>query len=240
MSSSRPSPHCTLRQRASAAQVPSDSPSQATEAPRIPPSEGGILRFLLTCHRSLLSDVRYSQHRPLRSAQIEERDLSTRSYFDQETMRQHLSSETLIAYCRGCPESTAIHFTIDGRHGILRPDILLGSTDSFELVDPSIFRQWSPISQKDMVRILSRGTSTDSILLRKELPPGMLLVDVVMCSNLFPLHHSILEHMGFPIEPRLDGRRLCQERFTLNKWNQLVGYYVPPGAPLMVASPILS
>ena len=31
-----------------------------------------------------------------------------------------------------------------------------------------------------MVYILSRGTSTDSILLRKELPLGMLLVDVVV------------------------------------------------------------
>ena len=165
-------------------------------------------------------------------------------------------------------------------------------------MDPSAFRQWSPISQKDMVRILSRGTFTDSILLRKELPPGMLLVDVVMCSNLFPLHHSvqrrwaildalfrisegfyfgphhlimaslihfeekvhrkklqraekipllfprllfqILEHMGFPIEPSLDGRCLCQERFTLNKWNQLAGYSTPLGAPLMVASPVPS
>ena len=42
-----------------------------------------------------------------------------------------------------------------------------------------------------MVYILSRGTSTDSILLRKELSPGMLLVDVVLRSNLFSLQHSV-------------------------------------------------
>ncbi|RVW11948.1 hypothetical protein CK203_116076 [Vitis vinifera] len=36
-----PSPRCTTRQRASLAQVPSDSSSQAIEASRIPPSEGG-------------------------------------------------------------------------------------------------------------------------------------------------------------------------------------------------------
>ena len=42
-----------------------------------------------------------------------------------------------------------------------------------------------------MVHILSRGTSIDSILLRKELPPGMLLVDVVLRSNLFSLQHSV-------------------------------------------------
>ncbi|RVW72744.1 hypothetical protein CK203_057319 [Vitis vinifera] len=38
---------------------------------------------------------------------------------------------------------------------------------------------------------LSRGTFTDSIILRKELLLGMLLVDVVLHSNLFPLQHSV-------------------------------------------------
>ena len=36
-----PSSRCTTRQRASLAQVPSDSSSQTIEASRIPPSEGG-------------------------------------------------------------------------------------------------------------------------------------------------------------------------------------------------------
>ena len=36
-----PSPRCTMRQKPSSAQVPSDSPSLAAEAPRIPYSEGG-------------------------------------------------------------------------------------------------------------------------------------------------------------------------------------------------------
>ena len=42
-----------------------------------------------------------------------------------------------------------------------------------------------------MVRILSRGTSRDTCLLRKELPSGMLLVDVLLRSNIFPLQHSV-------------------------------------------------
>ena len=42
-----------------------------------------------------------------------------------------------------------------------------------------------------MVRILSKGTSTHSFLLRKEFPPGMLLVDVVLRSNIFPLQHMV-------------------------------------------------
>ena len=42
-----------------------------------------------------------------------------------------------------------------------------------------------------MVRILSRGTSGDTCLLRKELPSRMLLVDVLLRSNIFPLQHSV-------------------------------------------------
>ncbi|RVW66453.1 hypothetical protein CK203_065187 [Vitis vinifera] len=42
-----------------------------------------------------------------------------------------------------------------------------------------------------MVCILLRGTSGDTWLLRKELPSGMLLVDVLLRSNIFPLQHSV-------------------------------------------------
>ena len=93
---------------------------------------------------------------------------------------------------RGVPSPTAIHFTINGFHGIIEARGITEALQTpFELVDPSAFRQWSPVFQRDMVHILSKGTFTDSILLRKELPPGMLLVDVVLRSNLFPLQHSI-------------------------------------------------
>ena len=92
----------------------------------------------------------------------------------------------------GVPSPTSIHFTIDGHHGILEArDIAEALQIPFEPMDPSIFRQWSPVYQRDMVHILSRGTFIDSILLRKELPPGMLLIDVVLRSNLFPLQHSV-------------------------------------------------
>ena len=42
----------------------------------------------------------------------------------------------------GVPSPTAIHFTIDGRHGILEArNIAEALQIPFELVDPSIFRQ---------------------------------------------------------------------------------------------------
>ncbi|RVX04723.1 hypothetical protein CK203_025025 [Vitis vinifera] len=61
----------------------------------------------------------------------------------------------------------------------------------FQPEDPAHFTQWSPISQRDMVRILSRGTFEDSFILRKELPSRMLLVDVLLRSNIFPLQHLV-------------------------------------------------
>ena len=88
----------------------------------------------------------------------------------------------------GVLSHTAIHFSIDGRHGVLEARHIAEALQiPYEPEDPFAFRQWSPVSQRDMVRILSKVTSANSILLRKELPPGMLLVDVVLRSNLFPL-----------------------------------------------------
>ena len=93
---------------------------------------------------------------------------------------------------RGVPSPTSIHFTIDGRHGILEARHITEALHiPFESVDRSAFRQWSPVSQRDMVCILSKRNSTDSILLLKKLPPGMFLVDVVLRSNLFPLQHLV-------------------------------------------------
>ena len=92
----------------------------------------------------------------------------------------------------GVPSPTAIHFSIDGRQGVLKARHIVEALQiPYEPKDLSIFRQWSLVSQRDMVCILSRGTSTDSILLRKELPPGMLFVDMVLHSNLFSLQHSV-------------------------------------------------
>ena len=114
--------------------------------------------------------------------------MTTREFFYPRVTLDFYPSMTT----RGVSSPTSIHFTINGRHGILEARHIAEALQiPFELVDPSAFFQWSPISQRDMVLILSKGTSTDSIILRKELPHGMLLVDVVQRSNLFPLHHSI-------------------------------------------------
>ena len=89
-------------------------------------------------------------------------------------------------------DPTVIHFTIDGRHGILGARHIAEALHMpYEPMSLADYREWSHFSQRDMVRILSRGTSTRSFLLRKELPLVMLLLDVVLCSNIFPLQHMV-------------------------------------------------
>ncbi|RVW72456.1 hypothetical protein CK203_060468 [Vitis vinifera] len=56
----------------------------------------------------------------------------------------------------------------------------------YEPVIQADFREWSSFSQSDMVRILSRGILQLSVD-RRELPSGMLLIDVLLRANLFPL-----------------------------------------------------
>nr|CAN77715.1 hypothetical protein VITISV_016874 [Vitis vinifera] len=82
---------------------------------------------------------------------------------------------------RGVPVPTSILFTIDGRQGILGArQIAEAFLIPYAPADPVAFRRWVPLSEWDMVRILSQGTSSYRIIMRKEPPPGMLLVDVTL------------------------------------------------------------
>ncbi|RVW33553.1 hypothetical protein CK203_095918 [Vitis vinifera] len=123
---------------------------------------------------------------------------------------------------------TLIHFTIDGRQGAIGArHIAEALRIPYEPVTQADFREWSSFSQRDMVRILSRGTSTASVLTRRELPSGMLLIDVLLRANI-PLQHkstwAILE------SPALRRRPPLPEDFSLDKWHQLVAYFAPQGA----------
>ena len=141
-----------------------------------------------------------------------------------------------------------------------------------------------------MVRLLSRDTTVGSILIRRQLPPIMLLVDHILRSNIFPLQHlvqrrgailealyrisegfwfspvelvmtslfhfedkvqprnltraktipllfsrllcQVLEHIGFPLEPRLERCRDCDTVLTVDKWQIMPhSYHLPPPDP---------
>ena len=93
---------------------------------------------------------------------------------------------------QGTGSPTAIHFNIDGCQGILEARHIAEALHiPHKPVNPTHFREWFPVSQRDMVCILSRGTSGDSVILRKVLPCGILLVDVLLRSNIFPLQHLV-------------------------------------------------
>ena len=93
---------------------------------------------------------------------------------------------------KGDPNPTALYFTIDGREGILRAiDIAAAFNLLVVLANSAEYRQWPHHSSREMVRILARDTSAGPILFRRQLPPGMLLIDHVLRSNLFPLQHLV-------------------------------------------------
>ena len=158
------------------------------------------------------------------------------------------------------------------------------------LANSADYWQWPHPSARDMVRLLSLDTSVGTILLHRQLPPGMIFVDHVLQSNLFPLQHwvqrqgailealykilegfwfspaelvmtalfhfeekvhrkslsraeaipllflrlisQVLEHMGFPDEPRLKRRRVCTSVFIVHKWK-----FLPRSLPLPLEEP---
>ncbi|RVW58077.1 hypothetical protein CK203_114518 [Vitis vinifera] len=98
------------------------------------------------------------------------------------------------SYCRARPFHFELYFDLEvmrqqselrDSFGLLQRHIAEALHIPYEPVDLADFREWSLVSQLDMVHILSRGTSEDSVLLRKKLPLGILLVDVLLQSNLF-------------------------------------------------------
>ena len=89
-------------------------------------------------------------------------------------------------------DPTIIHFTIDGRHGILGArHIVEVLCIPYEPACPKDYRVWAYPSQSDMVHILHRGTSTCPYLLRKELPPSMFFIDALLRHNIYPLQHMV-------------------------------------------------
>ena len=87
---------------------------------------------------------------------------------------------------------TTIHFTIDGRPGILRATNIVATFNlPVVLANLADYRQWPHPSTREMVRLLSRDTTAGPILFKRQLPMSLLLIDHILQSNLFPLQHII-------------------------------------------------
>ena len=85
-----------------------------------------------------------------------------------------------------------LHFNIDGRPGLLQAsDITAALGLPVVLANSADYRQWPHPSPREMVRSLSRDTAAGSILVRRQLPPHMLLINHVLRANLFSLQHYL-------------------------------------------------
>ena len=90
------------------------------------------------------------------------------------------------------PNPTAIHFSIDGRAGILQAtDIAATFNLSMVLAYSADYEQWPHPSPREIVRLLSRDVIARSILFQRQLPLSILLIDHILQSNLFPLQHLV-------------------------------------------------
>ena len=93
---------------------------------------------------------------------------------------------------RGVPSPLELRFSIDGRPGVLRAaDITVALGLPVALTNSTGYREWPQPSQREMVCCLSRDTTAGPILFRRQLPPQMLLVDHLLHTNLFALHHFV-------------------------------------------------
>ena len=93
---------------------------------------------------------------------------------------------------RSEPHPTSLHFSIDGWPRILRAsDIATTFNLSVILANSAKYRQWPHPYPREMVRLLSGDIIAGSVLFRRQLPQHMLLIDHILRSNLFPLHHTV-------------------------------------------------
>ena len=85
---------------------------------------------------------------------------------------------------------TALHFSIDGRLGILQAsNITVALHLPVIFANAADYRQWPHPSTKKMVRLISIDATGGLILFRWHLPQRMLLIDHILRSNMFPLQH---------------------------------------------------
>ena len=95
---------------------------------------------------------------------------------------------------------TALHFSIDGRPGILRASDITDALHLPEvLANAANYRQWPHPSNREMVQLLSMDATDRTILFRRHLSQRMLLIYHILRSNLFQLQH-IVQRRGAILE----------------------------------------
>ena len=87
---------------------------------------------------------------------------------------------------------TALHFSIEGRPGIIRAsDIIAALHLPVVLANAAGYRLWPHPSSREMVRLLSMDATSGSVFYKRHLPQRMILIDHVRRSNMFQLQHAV-------------------------------------------------
>ena len=93
---------------------------------------------------------------------------------------------------RRVPHPIVIHFLIDGHEGTLQAaDIAVAFHFPVVLANSADYRLWPHPLPREMVHILSREVTAGSILLWRQLPQSILLINHILRSNIFPLQHNV-------------------------------------------------
>ena len=198
--------------------------------------------------------------------------MTPRQYYYPRVVLQFYHSMT----SQGAAGPLELHFSIDDCRGVLRAaDISAALGLHIPPANSEGYRDWAHPTQREMVRLLVRDTTTGPVLFRRQLPPQMLLIDHLLRTSLFPLQHyvqrrgailealyrisegywfspselvmtslmhfeekvhrkglvraesllllmprllcHVLEHLGFPEEPRIERRVLCPLVLSLER-----------------------
>ena len=114
--------------------------------------------------------------------------MTPRQYYYPWVVLQFYHSMT----SRGAAGPRELHFFIDDRPGVLRTaDISVALGLRIPPANLEGYRDWAHPTQREMVRSLARDTTAGPILFRRQLPPQMLLIDHLLRTSLFPLHHYV-------------------------------------------------
>ena len=114
--------------------------------------------------------------------------MTSRYYYYPRVVLQFYYSMT----SRGAPSPLELRFTIDDRLGVLRAaDISATLGLQIPQANYGGYRYWPHPPHREMVRILAQDTTAGPVLLRRQLPPQMLLVDHLFRTSLFPLQHYV-------------------------------------------------
>ena len=217
----KPSRRASLSKRAQTS-GPGESSSSKPPEPQSPPTQGLVGDLPPDLSPASIIKRPYFHYSPIQgNADCSERDLHNEIYYDllafakdlelRDSMRlvQRYSLEPFITHrwffypqvviefyhtmtSRREPNPRTIHFTIDGRPGILRA-MNIAATFNLPMVlsNSTNYRQWPHPSTREMVHLLSRDTTAEPILFRRQLPPSLLLIDHILRSNIFPLQHIV-------------------------------------------------